>query len=281
MIIRHPAPILATLGFVAITTIAATAAGQEFQCRRDELIRRIELQFANDADRLPCEVVYWKDSEAPGQSQRPWRADHQLDFCTEKAREMVELLEAEGWACDEVAPSAEAAAPARPAAPRLSEPSSLTPPSRDAGATPGTGQPDDATLQAALARDIRRLEELTNGSGKFAPETATLGDLDKDGLEDAAVLLTHRSASGERTHYLMAYLFDGQTFQPVARLKIEGFYQNFSDVGLQAVEDGAVELLLLIPRADDPQCCPSGRRRATFGLQGGQFVLLNESDSGA
>jgi hypothetical protein len=280
MITCHPAPILATLGFVAITTVAA-AAGQEFQCRRDELIRRIELQFANDADRLPCEVVYWKDSEAPGQSQRPWRADHQLDFCTEKAREMVELLEAEGWACDEVAPSAEAAAPARPAAPRLSEPSSLTPPSRDAGATPGTGQPDDATLQAALARDIRRLEELTNGSGKFAPETATLGDLDKDGLEDAAVLLTHRSASGERTHYLMAYLFDGQTFQPVARLKIEGFHQNFSDVGLQAVEDGAVELLLLIPRADDPQCCPSGRRRATFGLQGGQFVLLNESDSGA
>ena len=279
MITCHPAPILATLGFVAIATFTATAAGQEFQCRRDDLIRRIELQFANDADRLPCEVVYWKDSEAPGQPQRPWRADHQLDFCTGKAREMVELLEAEGWACDEVA--AAAAAPARPATPRLSEPSSLTPPSRPSGTAPGTGQPDDATLQAALARDIRRLEELTDGSGRFATETATLGDLDKDGIEDAAVLLTHRSASGERTHYLMAYLFDGKTFQPVARLKIEAFYQNFSDVGLQAVEGGAVELLLLIPRPDDPQCCPSGRRRATFGLQGGQFVLLNESDSGA
>jgi hypothetical protein len=279
MTTRHPAPILATLGFVAVLMITATAAGQEFQCRRDELTRRIELQFANDADRLPCEVVYWKDSEAPGQPQRPWRADHQLEFCTAKAREMVELLEAEGWACDEVAAAAEA--PARPATPRLSEPSSLTPPPRAEGAASRAGQPDDATLQAALARDIRRLEELTDGSGEFATETATLGDLDQDGVEDAAVLLAHRSASGERTHYLMAYLFDGQTFQPVARLKVEAFYRNFSDVGLQAVEDGAVELLLLVPRADDPQCCPSGRRRATFGLQGRQFVLLRESGSGA
>jgi hypothetical protein len=279
MLSRHPAPILATLAVVAISTVATTAAGQEFQCRRDDLIRRIELQFADNPDRLPCEVVYWKDSEAPGQPQRPWRADHQLDFCTGKAHEMVELLEAEGWACDEVA--AGAAAPARSAAPRLTEPSSLTPPARTAKPPATMGQPDDATLQAALARDIRRLEELTAGSGEVATETATLGDLDEDGVEDAAVLLSHRSESGEPTHYLLAYLFDGQTFQPVARLKVEAFYHNFADVGLDAIEGGAVELLLLVPRADDPQCCPSGRRRVTFGLQDRQFVLLKESDPGA
>jgi hypothetical protein len=100
-------------------------------------------------------------------------------------------------------------------------------------------------------------------------------------MEDAAVLLTHRADGAEPSHYLLAYLFDGETFQPVARINLEAFYQNFTEVGIKAVADGAVEILLRVPRADDPACCPSGRRQATFGLQDRAFVLLRESEPGA
>jgi hypothetical protein len=276
----QPASILATLGSVAILSVAASATAQEFQCRRDDLVRRIELQFADSPDRLPCEVVYWKEAEAPGQPpQRPWRADNQLEFCTEKAREMVERLEAEGWTCAET--TAGSRPPVQAATPRSTEPSSLTPPSPASEPARATGRPDRATLQAAIARDIQRLDQLAAGAGGFTTDTATLGDLDHDGIEDAAVLLTHRPEAGEPTHYLLAYLFDGETFQPVARLKVEAFYQNFAEVGIQAVGDGAVELRLQVPRPDDPQCCPTGRRHATFGLQDRQFVLLRETDPGA
>ena len=95
------------------------------------------------------------------------------------------------------------------------------------------------------------------------------------------MLLTHSAEGEEPTHYLLAYVFVGETFQPVARVNLEAFYQNFAEVRIAAVAKGAVELLLHVPRAADPLCCPSGRRQATFGLQNREFVLLKEIDLGA
>lgn len=278
----RPVPVLATLSFLAVSVIAAGAVAEEFQCQRGELVRRIEVRFADDADRLPCEVIYWRDSEAPGQPQSLWNAEHQLDYCQDRAREMVEQLENAGWACaaTPIGSAAAAVSPGRSSP----EPGNADNATASRGAAPAspTARPDQATLRAALARDIRRLEQLTAGSsGDFATDTAALGDLNGDGLEDAAVLLTHRADGAEPTHYLLAYLFDGETFQPVARINLEAYYKNFTEVGIREVAGGAVEILLQVPRADDPQCCPSGRRQATFGLRDRQLVLLKESDPGA
>ena len=315
-----------------------------------------ELQFGDDADRLPCQVVYWKDQESPGEPRVPWKADHDLEFCVVKAREMVDGLQSAGWSCggaaqppqdaaeldaiepsegssptppppddaaDRIAPSegssreqAAQLAPPPPddAADRIapSEESSreqaaqLAPPPDDAtnriapsagpsrepaaqltapppdDAANGAATSDQATLQAALDRDIRRLEELGGASaGRFKPEMTTLGDLDRDGVPDGAVLLTHRDDDGGSSHHLLAYLFDGNTFRPVARLNLESYYQNVASVALGEIADGGIELLLHTRRAGDPACCPSGRRNATFELRDGQFVLVAESDSGA
>jgi hypothetical protein len=137
-------------------------------------------------------------------------------------------------------------------------------------------------LQEALARDIRRLEELTGAaSWQLEPDTAMLGDLDGDGVEDGAVLLNHRDEDGGVSHHLLAYLFDGTTFRPIARVSLEAYYQNFKDVVVEEIGDRGIDLLLQTPRAGDPECCPSGRRRATFELRDGQLVLASESDSGA
>jgi hypothetical protein len=283
---RHPALILAALSLVAASILAARAHGEEFHCRRGDQVRRIEVQFADDTDRLPCQVVYWRNTESKERPRVPWNADHERAFCINKAREMVDQLQSAGWTCDSEAPPSEDAADLDVAA--HSEQFSHEPAAGEMAPSPGkdgangSGKPDQATLQAALTRDIRRLEELSGAApGGFKSEMATLGDLDGDGVADGAVLLTHRDEDGGASHHLLAYLFDGRTFQPVARINLEAYYQNFKNVAIEDVAEGGIELLLHTPRAGDPACCPSGRRRATFELRDGQLVLAAESESGA
>ena len=282
---RRPALILAALSLLAAGVAAGPASSEEYHCRRDDLVRRIEVQFANDADRLPCQVVYWSDMARPDEKRVPWRAENQIEFCTRKAREMAERLRGSGWTCDIESPPAEDAAAldvATPPTESAIEPAA----SEEKGAAPESEisepQPGNALLQEALARDIRRLDELTGAaSWQFEPDAATLGDLDGDGVADGAVLLSHRDQDGGVTHHLLAYLFDGTTFRPVARVNLEAYYQNFKDVMVEDIGDGGIEVLLHMSRAGDPACCPSGRRRATFELRDGKLVLSAESDSGA
>jgi hypothetical protein len=282
---RRPALILAALSLLAAGVAAGPASSEEYHCRRDDLVRRIEVQFANDADRLPCQVVYWSDIARPDEKRVPWRAENQIEFCTRKAREMAERLRGSGWTCDIESPPAEDAAAldvATPPTESAIEPAA----SEEKGAAPESEisepRPDNALLQEALARDIRRLDELTgDASWQFEPDAATLGDLDGDGVADGAVLLSHRDQDGGVTHHLLAYLFDGTTFRPVARVNLEAYYQNFKDVMVEDIGDGGIEVLLHMSRAGDPACCPSGRRRATFELRDGKLVLSAESDSGA
>ena len=72
---RCPGLVVGTLSLIAVSTLAGPVQSEEFQCRRGDLVRRIELQFADDADRLPCQVVYWKDQESPGEPRVPWKAE--------------------------------------------------------------------------------------------------------------------------------------------------------------------------------------------------------------
>ena len=107
---RRPALILAALSLLAAGVVAAPASSEEYHCRRNDLVRRIEVQFADDADRLPCQVVYWSDIGRPDEKRVPWSAENQIEFCTRKAREMVERLQSSGWTCEHESPPAEDAA---------------------------------------------------------------------------------------------------------------------------------------------------------------------------
>jgi hypothetical protein len=277
--------VLAVLGLTMVSIPAGLAESQQYQCRRGDLVRRIEVQFANDADRLPCKVLYWRETEASAPPRVPWTADHQLEFCTGKAREMVDSLEGAGWACAGDAPLPEDAAERDQAAERsAAEPSAAqtTPPAARAATANASSKPDQAAFEAALARDLRRLDELAGGSsGGFESTMAVLGDLDGDGVDDGAALLSHEDADGGSSHHLLAYRFDGRTFVPVARVNLEAYYQNFTEVAIQGIAKQGIEVLLHTKRGGDPACCPSGRRHATFELRDGRLVLAAESDSGA
>ena len=113
---------LALLAVVASSIIARPGGAQDVHCRRNALVRQIEVQLAQDGDGLPCQVI-WRDAVGSDQSRLVWRSDSQLDFCTEKARELVYQLIDRGWTCAaRVAAAGDRSAPAltlrlEPAAP--------------------------------------------------------------------------------------------------------------------------------------------------------------------
>jgi hypothetical protein len=88
------------------------------------LTRRIEIAREGGSP-VPCEVLYFKDSEAPGERQVLWSAANESGYCEAQAQSFVARLEGLGWECDATpgapAPAA-AAAPAAPASPAPASP---------------------------------------------------------------------------------------------------------------------------------------------------------------
>jgi hypothetical protein len=272
------------IAFAASSIIPGQGSAQDVRCQRNELVRQIEVQLAPDGDGLPCQVVWQNTAD---RRHLVWRSESRLDFCTKKARELVLQLIDGGWTCDAwVSASSDRSAPtamvrleptdresdaALPLPPEPRPPEQAAPPG--GRAQEEVMRPERAVLQAALERDVERLDQLAAPSpGGFEVKMARLGDLNGDGIEDAVALLTHHSAGAPPSHHLLAYLFDGQTFQPVARLALTETRAEFAEAQLQDIVDGVIELVLHVPRPGDPQCCPSGRRRASFVLRDHQLV---------
>jgi hypothetical protein len=107
---RHTIPISILLA--ALPAIALAQAG-ETQCTYGDLVRRIVIMTEPGVS-VPCEVHYFKDTEAPGEDEVLWRATRQSGYCEEKAAGLVAGLEQSGWDCRPTDPGAPAA-PARPA----------------------------------------------------------------------------------------------------------------------------------------------------------------------
>jgi hypothetical protein len=86
---------------VVLAMLPATLFAQEptnYQCSLDEVTRRVEILYETGV-RVPCEVHYYKDTEAPGERQVLWRAANEEGYCEAKATEFVAKLESMGWTC--------------------------------------------------------------------------------------------------------------------------------------------------------------------------------------
>ncbi len=93
----------------------ALAQGAETQCTYGDMVRRIVIMTEPGVS-VPCEVHYFKDTEAPGEDRVLWSASQQAGYCEEKAAGLVAKLEGWGWDCGPTEP-ATSAAPAEPAEP--------------------------------------------------------------------------------------------------------------------------------------------------------------------
>ena len=258
----HRYTILCVLGLIAAAAPddAGAATEEAFMCLSYGSERRIELQYVEGPNRLPCEVVYWRDYTGTGEGQPVWEAQNDFGFCIERTRELVQRLQDNGWSCRKVTPENDEVAAIPALAPDSPE------------AVPSAAQ---ATLEQALTRDLRRLAQLSSAAdARFEVAGAEFGDLDRDGDHDAAVLLNYLSDSPGIAQFLMAYRFDGDTFHPTAKTYLGGLGADVFTTDIERIDDGTIEILLEMRQQGDQECCPSGRHRRTYVLQDGALVEL-------
>lgn len=83
-------------GFLPVLVAAQDA--RSFTCSNADMIRRVEV-FSEPGVAVPCEVHYYKDTEAPGERQVLWRAQNEAGYCETMADDFVNKLIELGWNC--------------------------------------------------------------------------------------------------------------------------------------------------------------------------------------
>ena len=95
---RLPIAIIAV--FLPVTLYAQDSTG--YQCTYGGLERRVEIVYETGVT-VPCEVHYYKDTEAPGEQQVLWRAVNEAGFCEARTAEFIDKLRGMGWNCQGLA----------------------------------------------------------------------------------------------------------------------------------------------------------------------------------
>lgn len=87
------------LFLAAAVPCAAFGQGADaYKCSYGDLQRRVEI-LTEPGVAVPCQVHYYKDSEAPGERQVLWNAATEAGYCERKAAEFIAKLEGWGWTC--------------------------------------------------------------------------------------------------------------------------------------------------------------------------------------
>lgn len=93
------------IGCLSLTAVAQEPAS--YLCTNGGLERRIVVMYETGT-LVPCEVHYFKDSEAPGTSEVLWRALNEAGYCEARAAEFAGKLPDWGWQCSGGADAANA-----------------------------------------------------------------------------------------------------------------------------------------------------------------------------
>ena len=106
---------LAALVATFLPGLAMAQAPHDYQCTLDNLQRRVVI-FYETGVTVPCEVHYFKDTEAPGETQVLWRALNEAGYCEKMADNFIGKLRDLGWSCEQGSGAEAATAVAEPAA---------------------------------------------------------------------------------------------------------------------------------------------------------------------
>jgi hypothetical protein len=90
--------ILAVFLAAMLPSLSFAQAPQNYQCSLGDLQRRVEILYETGVT-VPCEVHYYKDSEAPGEVQVLWRALNEAGYCERMTESFVSKLGDLGWNC--------------------------------------------------------------------------------------------------------------------------------------------------------------------------------------
>lgn len=304
-------PTLRKLTLASTAALAATVAGMpspslgsEFICERGGAIRRVEIAVQDEAQQVPCEVVYWKDTERPGVRDVLWNAQTDAGFCVRKAEDLVNRLEGGGWNCragdgqpGEVvqrqaaarSTPTEATQPAPPAqvAAPLPVERPETPPPEPAPSPQEQAAPSEPTTPSEQARLTE--EPGANGTDLTFPQPRDRANL--EAVIDQNLRRLNESAAGEFAAEIAAYGdLDGDA---VADAVIFFTYEAGTPEAMQFVAvylfDGRSYKLVATrsigdetdPTTDGPRVeriengailIQQGPRRTSLALRGGELV---------
>lgn len=94
------------LGLFVGLILAKIAIAVEYKCTSGNLERKVEVAYADNERKVPCQVRYYKEGQA--EPRVLWSAESDSSYCTEKAQSFLEQLKGWGWNCagDETAAKA-------------------------------------------------------------------------------------------------------------------------------------------------------------------------------
>lgn len=299
---RYSAAILLLL----LSPMAAEAAEKSVvACTSGELVRRVVVEVGDLGTGLPCEVIYWKDKEAPGERRVLWNAQSDSGFCDKQAAGLVDKLATAGWSCDagggatsaQVNPAAiEPAAPA-PSEPRqnatnagsrgtapgettdlaaLPSPTQTPEPPAPGNATQNQQSAALAPATSSAAAPVDQLETVIQANlaslnetvdGDFKATIGDFGDLNSDGIDDAVVFFNYESSTADFTQFVAAYLYDGDNYLLAATKPVGGTDLAVRKVEVENIVDGAIQLKLELNDASQ-----AGDKRAAMILKDGQLI---------
>lgn len=300
---RHLVRLSAGLALALFTAPAYAVEKSEYRCSNGNLVRRVIIEVGDLATSLPCEVVYWKDVEAPGVRRVLWNARSNAGYCESEAAGLVDKLTKSGWRCDKDGASVQAKAqateqPSQPSAatsgtatatvPAVdaatvagapSEPSlsPSTDPSTQGSSTAGETQTaaavpsvaaspaSTARLQAVISQNLDSLNKSVDGD--FEAQIAQFGDLNSDGFDDAIVFFNYQSSSAESTQFVAAYLSNGDSYHLAATKPVGGTDRAVKEVEIENIVEGSIQLKLHLNDALQTES-----RQAAMVLRDGQLI---------
>ena len=90
--------ILAIFLLAMLPGLSLGLGSQNYLCVNGDLQRRVEI-FYETGVTVPCEVHYYKDTEAPGETMVLWHAQNESGYCERKTQGFIAKLENMGWNC--------------------------------------------------------------------------------------------------------------------------------------------------------------------------------------
>ncbi|MGI9419522.1 MAG: hypothetical protein ACR2RA_16975 [Geminicoccaceae bacterium] len=133
--------------------------------------------------------------------------------------------------------------------------------------------PPSGTLTAMIEQDLARLDVTLDGS--LEATVAAYGDLNADDIEDALVLYTYRSPQPAYRQFLVAYVFDGETYQLTATRPVSGNVSATMDARIETIDRGVIHMALKAFEPGDASCCPSGTRYLALALRDLDLVEID------
>jgi hypothetical protein len=94
----------AILPCVTFPIVAMGQGSGSYQCTLGDQVRRVEI-LSEPGATVPCEVHYYKDTEAPGDKQVLWSAANQEGYCESQTEAFIAKLQGWGWDCGQGAPA--------------------------------------------------------------------------------------------------------------------------------------------------------------------------------